>query len=233
MDQCASTPKPNGGRTLVRKNVDKLWKHWRYLINTQVPEVRALVAGNGSESTASLLVKVREGDEDARTRLVVRYRAFLRRWAHGRLPPRARRLADTEDLVQTTLLRALDGVKRFEPRREGAFLAYLRKILLNEMRAMLRRLDAGPQLEPLPAELGDTGPSPLAEAIGAQAIETYEAALAALTEDQQQAVVLRVEMGFTYPQVAEAMGSPSPDAARMLVARAMVRLTELMVDHTR
>src|SRR2546427_7543628 len=43
----------------------------------------------------------------------------------------------------------------------------------------------------LPAELRDEHPSPLAEAIGAEAIDSYEAALATLTEEQQQAVVLR------------------------------------------
>ena len=189
--------------------------------------------GDNRESTASLLVKVRAGDEEARTRLVVRHLGLLRRWAHGRIPPRARRLADTSDLVQTTLLNTLDGVKKFEPRREGAFLAYLRTILLNEIRALLRRVDRRPQMAPLPSDVRDFRPSPLAEAIGAQALESYEAAVADLTEEQRQAVVLRVEMDFTYPQVAEAMGSSSPDAARMLVARALVHLSEIMYERAR
>jgi RNA polymerase sigma factor (sigma-70 family) len=185
------------------------------------------------ETTASLLAKVREGDEGARTRLVVRYMTLLRRWAHGRLPPRARHLADTEDLVQLTLIHALDGVDRFEPRREGAFLAYLRTILLNEIRGAARRVEAVPDQEELPVDLRDRHRSPLEEVIGAQAIERYEAALSMLTEEQRQAFVLRVEMGFTYRQVAEAMGGPSDDAARMLVARATSRLSELMAEHDR
>ena len=185
------------------------------------------------ESTASLLAKVRAGDQEARARLAVRYRAILRRWAHGRVPPRARSLIDTDDVVQVTLVRALERAGKFEPRREGAFLAYLRTILLNEIRAALRRVDRGPELEPLPDGLTDRRPSPLAEAIGAEAIDSYETALADLTEEQQQAVVLRVEMGFTYQQVAEAMGSPSMDAARMLVARALARLSEKMVEQAR
>ena len=53
-----------------------------------------------------------------------------------------------------------------------------------------------------------------------------EAALASLTEDQQQAVVLRIEMGLSFQQVAEATESPSADAARMLVTRALARLSE-------
>ncbi len=184
------------------------------------------------ESTATLLAQVRAGNEDARERLVVRYLALLKRWAHGRIPPRARGLADTDDLVQTTLLRALNGVQHFEPRREGAFLAYLRTILLNQLRTAVQRVDAGPSLQSLPEGLEGARPSPLEEAIGAEAMESYEAALASLTEDQRQAVVLRIELGLTFQQVAEATESPSADAARMLVARGLARLSEAMVEHT-
>ena len=56
--------------------------------------------------------------------------------------------------------------------------------------------------------------------------------VASLTEDQRQAVVLRVELGLSFQQVAEAMESPSADAARMLVARGLARLSERMVEHT-
>jgi len=186
---------------------------------------------NNLESTASLLVRVRAGDGQARDRLVIRYMTLLRRWAHGRMPPRARHLADTGDLVQMTLLRALDGVARFEPRGEGAFLAYLRSILLNEIRGSLRHVDRGPQRDTLSADLCDPRPSPLAEAIGAETVESYEAALATLTEEQRNAVVLRVELGFSYQEVAEALGGPSADAARMLVVRALVHLSDRMLQH--
>jgi RNA polymerase sigma factor (sigma-70 family) len=191
-----------------------------------------MAAVDDLESTATLLSRVRAGDEDARERLVVRYLALLTRWAHGRVPPRARRLADTDDLVQTTLLRALNGVQHFEPRREGAFLAYLRKILLNQLRTAVQRVDAGPALQSLPEGLEGARPSPLEEAIGAEAMESYDAVLASLTEDQRQAVVLRIELGLTFQQVAEATESPSADAARMLVARGLAHLSERMVEHT-
>ncbi len=181
-----------------------------------------------SETTASLLARVREGDAAARDRLVVRYLATLRRWAHGRLPRWARDVADTDDLVQNTLLRALDQVRSFEPRREGAFLSYLRRILLNQVKDEIRRVTRRPDRDELTEGVPDPQASPLVEAIGAEALERYEAALAMLTEEQQQAVVLRIELGYTHEQVAEALGSPSVDAARMLVARGLVRLTEAM-----
>jgi RNA polymerase sigma factor (sigma-70 family) len=180
------------------------------------------------ESTATLLARVRDGDRLAREDLVRRYLATLLRWGHGRLPSHARDLSDTQDLVQVTLLKALDHVGSFEPRREGAFLAYLRTILLNEVRGEIRRVARRPGREALSDELSEPEPSPVEKAIGAAALRAYERALDTLSAEEREGVILRIEMGYTHQQVAEALGKPSADAARMLVARAMVRLTEAM-----
>lgn len=180
------------------------------------------------ESTVTLLARVRAGDRLAREHLVRRYLATLLRWGHGRLPSHARDLSDTQDLVQITLLKALDHVGNFEPRREGAFLAYLRTILLNEVRGEIRRVGRRPRREPLRDDFAEPGPSPVEQAIGSAALRSYERALNALGDEEREGVILRIEMGYTHQQVAEALGKPSADAARMLVARAMVQLTEAM-----
>lgn len=176
------------------------------------------------ETTASLLARVRDGDELASDRLVGRYLPILRRWAAGRLPPRARGMTDTDDLVQVTLLRALDRVKDFEPRREGAFLAYLRRILQNQIRDQIRSAGRRPGTEELREEIAPS----LEQTVGRERLADYEKALEQLAPEQQEAVVLRIEFGFTHREVAEAIGSPSPNAARMTVARALVRLAEVM-----
>ena len=180
------------------------------------------------DTTASLLARARLGDRSALDLLAARYLALLRRWAHGRLSLRARSLVETDDLVQVTLLRALDHVKEFEPRHEGAFLAYLRRILMNQIRDEIRKASRSPVLESVPEDLPLDGPSPLQQAIGREAFEAYEAALERLPSRQQEAVVLRIEMGFTHQEVAEALELPSANAARMLVARALVGLAEVM-----
>jgi len=180
------------------------------------------------ESTATLLELVRNGDTMARDRLIRRFLHALQRWARGRLPTSARDLADTDDLVQVTLLRALDRVEAFEPKRAGSFLAYLRRILQNQIRDEFRRAVRRPRAEHLDRDPLGESPSPLDAAIGKEKLEAYEAALARLPEEQQEAVILRIEMGFTHREVAEAIGSPSMNAARMLVSRALVRLAEVM-----
>ena len=61
-----------------------------------------------------------------------------------------------------------------------------------------------------------------------EAVERYEAALARLRAEEREAIVARIEMGGSYQEVAQALGKPSADAARMAVSRALLRLAEEM-----
>jgi len=137
-------------------------------------------------------------------------------------------MSDTDDLVQVTLMKALDKVSGFEPRREGAFLAYLRTILQNQIRDHVRRVSRRPVIDEIDDTVADDEPSPLQETIGRETLDRYESALAQLPERQREAVVLRIELGFTHQQVADAVGCPSDSAARMLVSRAVAQLAEKM-----
>jgi len=175
-----------------------------------------------------LLRLAKAGDPLARNLLVKKHLPALRRWAHGRLPHSARDLIDTDDLVQITMLRALDHLGSFEPKHAGAFFAYLRQILLNHIRDEIRRVSRRPDRDGLSEDIVDVGPSPLDEAMGRDARQRYERALLKLTPDQQEAVVLRLELGFTYLEMAEALERPTPNAARLLVTRALVRLAKEM-----
>ena len=87
-----------------------------------------------------------------------------------------------------------------------------------------------PQHDELHEDLVEAGPTPLEEALGADLLDAYEKALLQLPEDQREAVVLKIEFGYSRLQLAEALGRPSIDAARMFTARALVRLTELIQE---
>ncbi|MEO6461823.1 MAG: hypothetical protein ABIP29_01995, partial [Candidatus Eisenbacteria bacterium] len=76
----------------------------------RIPEEDSIPAEEGLEATSLLLERCRAGDTAARDRLFQRFLPLLRRWAHGRLPASARPLADTDDLVQVSLVRALNHV---------------------------------------------------------------------------------------------------------------------------
>ena len=178
------------------------------------------------ESTVVLLQRIRAGDAAARERLIARYLPTLRAWAHGRLPMNARGLADTDDVVQITLVRALNHLEGFEYRHEGALLAYLRQGVLNAIRQEIRRSRRRPGGEEPSEALVDESASVVEKAVGRETLERYERALMELTPDQREAAMLRLEFGMPYPEIAAAMGKSSANAARMLVVLALVRLAE-------
>jgi RNA polymerase sigma-70 factor (ECF subfamily) len=180
------------------------------------------------DATADLLLRARAGDEEALDRLFERHIPILKRWASGRLPRWARQVADTSDLVQETVIATLRNLDSFEPRGEGALQAYLRHALINRVRNEMRRALLRPAATEIDSKLPHDGTSPLEAAIGDQTLERYEAALARLTEEEREAVVTRVEFGLTYLEIAEALGKPSADAARMAVVRALVKLAKEM-----
>jgi RNA polymerase sigma-70 factor (ECF subfamily) len=184
-------------------------------------------------STLDLLTRVRDGDERALDHLIARYLPELTRWASGRLPHWARHAVDTDDLVQESLVQVFQKLDTFEYRGEGALLAYLRQSVLNRIRNQIRWADRRPRSEELAGNLEGQDASPLAAAIGAESVERYEAALERLSPAEREALIGRLELGLTYPELAHALGKPSADAARMTVARAMVRLGQEMRNERR
>jgi len=180
------------------------------------------------ESTAVVFGRARGGDRRAGEELAARYSKTLRRWAHGRLPAYARSLVDTDDLVQSSLARALGRIGSLQLEREGAFLAYVRRTLLNQVLDEIRRAHRRPEQPEITDDLPARERSPLEDAIGKEVLERYESALALLTEAQHEAVILRIELGFRYREIAEALNLPTANAARMLIARGLLRLTQVM-----
>jgi RNA polymerase sigma-70 factor (ECF subfamily) len=177
-----------------------------------------------------LLARARAGDPEATSALLARYVPVLRRWAHGRLRDGARDLAETEDLVQGTLMRVFLRLESFEEKGAGGFPAYLRQTLENQIRDVVRRARRRPARESLDDGLADPDPTPLANAVRGDVRDRYERAFARLTPDHQLAVALRLELGMSHAEVGEALGGRSANAARLLLIRAVSALAEDMQD---
>jgi RNA polymerase sigma-70 factor, ECF subfamily len=196
------------------------------------PEPRGAEAAAGgaitAEATFELLVRVRNHDRQAVDALFARHLPRLRRWARGRLPSWARDAGDTQDLVQETLVQVFKHVERFEPRREGAFQAYLRQAVMNRIRNAVRDRGRRPDQTQVDEAMPSSDLSPVERAIGIQHLERYEAALARLRPIEREAIVARLEMGHSYQEMAEMLGLASADAARKAAQRALARLADEM-----
>ena len=181
-------------------------------------------------STMDLLERFKLGDPLAINLLVERSIPPLQRWARGRLPQWARNLAETQDLVQNALLRALPHLKTFEVRHPGALQAYLRQAVANHIRDEIRKAPRQPGYD-VP-DVPDPTPSPLEMAIGHQGLERYETALARLRPADREAIVARVELQQSYEEVAIALDKPNANAARVAVSRAVKRLIQAMDERS-
>jgi len=180
------------------------------------------------ESSVELLARAQSGDDAALNSLLTRYLPRLMRWASGRLPAGMRTMLDTSDLVQDAIINALRNIGTLEIRTEGTLQAYLRRAVKNRIIDLYRRSARRPKRDELTDDAVAPDASPLEAAIGAETVEAYERALEALSDADREAIVLRVELGFGFDEIAQQLGKPSVDAARMAVTRAIARLANEM-----
>ncbi len=180
-------------------------------------------------TSLTLLRRAQQGESDALDELFARYVPFLRRLAHERVPRWARAGAETADLVQDTLLHVFRRIDHFEPRGNGAMRAYLRQALHNRILNVRRDATRRPMAASLDElDVADDTPSPLDQFLSDEERARYRRALDELRAEDRDAIVGRIELGYTYEQLSVVLEKPSADAARMVVRRAVVRLAEAM-----
>ncbi len=184
------------------------------------------MAEDAPDPTSDLLDRARAGDSGALDQLFERHMPRIRRWASGRLPRWARNIADTSDVVHDTIVETLKHLQNFEHRGDGALQAYLRQAVMNRIRNELRKLAV--RGVPGGARLPGAGHRhiPPDRAMATETFERYETGLSRLTPEEREAVVSRLELGLSYAEIAEVLGKPTANAARMTVVRAVTRLAE-------
>lgn len=101
---------------------------------------------------------------------------------------------------------------------------------MNRVRDLIRRTNRRPERIALPDAIPDPGPSPLEQAIGTQSLQRYERALERLTPAEREAVICRIELQYSYDELAIALHKPTAAAARMAVTRAVKRLASEMLN---
>lgn len=178
-------------------------------------------------SSLALVGRARDGDQLALELLCSRYLRRLQTWAHGRLPAWARGAVDTQDLAQDTLARVIQKLPQFEPAHDGGFEGYVFRSMINRVLDEIRRAHRKPAGEPL-TDRAFVGPSPFELAVGSELRDRYDAALLRLNEMDRHAIVARIELELSWPEVMQALEKPSVPAAQMTVSRALVKLAREM-----
>ena len=142
--------------------------------------------------------------------------------------------ADARDLTQEAFIRVYRAWKSFVP--GTSFLSWIYRIVTNLHRDELRRRK-GRYLEEIPDDneprtFGGGRPlavEPIEELIESQFGETVSKALAALSPDQRQVVVLADVEEFSYQEIAEIVGC-SIGTVRSRLHRARYQLRKL-IEH--
>lgn len=182
----------------------------------------------GGDDSLQLLRLFQGGDLSAGDALLQRYSARIRGWATGRIPPQARSMGETGDLVGNILFRLYRSLPKFQPTHDRALAIYIRKAVLNEIRTMVRDANRRPRHAELRMEARDSRPSPAEELIGREALQAYDQAIDRLSEADQFLIHLKVDLSLSNAEIMKATGKSSPDAARVAVSRAIDRLAREM-----
>jgi RNA polymerase sigma factor (sigma-70 family) len=124
-------------------------------------------------------------------------------------------------------LQTFRRIDQFDNRGNGALQAYLRQAVQNRIRDELRRIERRPTAE-LTDDVPDDALSPFDAAADAERAARYKEALATLTDTDRMLIVARLEMDYTYEQLALITDRASPDAARKALRRAVVKLASRM-----
>jgi RNA polymerase sigma-70 factor (ECF subfamily) len=160
-----------------------------------------------STDERNLVAAAQAGDERAFRLLVEPYRAALEVHCYRMLGSPH----DAEDIVQETLLRAWDGLKRFE--RRASVSTWLYRIATNACLDELERRPRRPEpVQPFPDARLEQAASPVVDPAARYAMRegvelAFLTAIQALPGRQRAILILRDVLGWTSPEVADLLDS--------------------------
>lgn len=198
------------------------------------------MASEPALTVTDLLHQARAGDRQALDQLFAHCRNFLAILARTQVESSLRAKVDASDLVQQTLLDAYRGFPGFQGNTEAEWLAWMRRILDHNAADFVRHYrgtDKRRVGREIPLATNDASSSPgglqLAghEETPSQCLLRKERellvadALAQLSDDHREVILLRNLQRLPFDQVAERMGRSRP-AVQMLWMRALAKLQE-------
>lgn len=190
------------------------------------------------------IAAARQARPGALETLLELYRNYLRLVARTSLDTAVQAKADPSDMAQETIIKAHQSFDRFQGATEAELVAWLRQILAHNIRDLVRRYRAGARQVSREISLDD------ALCSSADAIDQFVAgeqsspsqsyqrrevsvvladALAELSPDHREVIILRSIEERDWPEIAARMGRTT-DAVRVLWARALKQLRPLIEE---
>lgn len=174
------------------------------------------------------VLAIKSGDAAALGRLSMELRPYLRRVIQGEMISISAQLPeDQSDLIQQTLLKAVQSIDTFRGRSLDEWRVWLAVIARNEVRmssrywnthkrSLQRQVDLGEPLSGIVA----TDETPSADLRRQELATQLSNALERLSEAERQIISWRQDDGLSHAQIAERLGI-SVDAARQRCKSAM------------
>jgi RNA polymerase sigma-70 factor (ECF subfamily) len=199
---------------------------------------------DAGESVTGLLAQARAGERQALDRLLAICRTYVAILARARIQSSLAAKADASDLVQQTLFEAFRGFGAFRGQTEAEWLAWLRRILSRNAIDLARK-HAGSAKYPAVNKISPAGngqsdqrfepvdphQSPSAEVRTQERGLLLAEALARLSPEHREVILLRNLEGLAFAEVAERMSRSRP-AVQMLWMRALRNLQELLAGES-
>lgn len=189
------------------------------------------------EKTIQLVRSAQGGDRAALEALFTRYLPRVERIVSLRLGWRLSQFADVEDIAQEVLLKAFQGLERFQEESEGSFIHWLSSCVECEIVDQSRKQSAQKRGQGKGCRFGDLGsqvmlssilagssPSPSQVAQAQETEQAIESALLALPKHHREVIVLRQICGMSYEEVAKSLKLGREDTARKACSRALQAL---------
>ncbi len=163
-----------------------------------------------------LILKAQRGDVDAYNLLVSRWEKRIFNY----LLRLVRNREDAMDLCQDVLLKVYQNLRKLEdPARFGPWMY---RIAHNEAYSMLRRKKPEDDLETAQFDMPSMG----SRMLPVETALAVDAALRRLSEEQREAVVLKVYQGFKFEEMSEILGCPmSTVKSRLYTALELLKNT--------
>ena len=162
--------------------------------------------------------------------LILQYRPFLKAIAAAEFPDNLQSRVDDSDLVQETLLKATRQADQFRGSTEAELESWLRETLLNQIRDCVKfngRQQRDIRIEiPIASSIAAASdPAASEEVRKAETRDLVQKVVNELPDEYRTVILLRQQLDLSFVEMAEQMNR-SPDAVRMLWARAILVLGE-------